>query len=98
VSDSFWELVRAGHTVDVGGAPVVVAGEESVEGGNAVAIGRLDATEGGAVEDGGIIGVAHAGVALDTDVDTLRSKVSISQFPQSRAVSLTVALELQMST
>ena len=57
--------------MNVGGAALVVAGEERVKRGDAVVIGRLHAAESGALEDGRIVRVAHAGVALDADVDAL---------------------------
>lgn len=69
--------------MNVGGTPVVVSGEERVERGNAVRVSRLHAAEGGALEDRGIVGVAHAGVALHADVNALRLLASGKQTPEN---------------
>jgi hypothetical protein len=84
--------------VDVGGTAVVVTRQQRVEGGNAVVVGRLNTTERGALEHAGVVGVAHAGVALNTNVDALGCIVSIAYKECLRLSILTVELELQMST
>ena len=58
-------------TVNVGRAPIIVARHQCVKGSDTVRVDRLHAAERGAHQDRRVVGVAHAGVALDTDVDTL---------------------------
>lgn len=58
--------------MNVGSTPIVVTGEGRIERRNAVAVCWLHAAERGSLEDGGILGVTHAGVALNADVDTGR--------------------------
>jgi hypothetical protein len=63
--------VCMGQDVDVGGAAEVVAREESLELGNAVLVGRLDAASPGLVDVVDVVDVAVAGVD-DTRVDAGR--------------------------
>lgn len=63
--------VRKGLTVDVGGAPVVVARHKGVKRRDTICVSRLHAAEGGSHQDRGIVGVAHARVPLNTNVDAL---------------------------
>jgi len=74
------------YTVDVGGPSLVAAWEETVEEGDAVGVGRLDAAHGGSLEHGGVVGVAHAGVALDTHVHAL-NMMSVIFAPDSEVGS-----------
>jgi len=57
--------------VNVGSTTIVMTGHEGIEGSDTIGIGGLKATEGGSLQDGGIVRVTHSRVALDTDVDTL---------------------------
>jgi hypothetical protein len=59
-------------TVDVSCASLVVTREEGVEGSNAVGVSRLDTTKCCSLQDGRIVRVTHARIALNTDVDTLK--------------------------
>lgn len=74
------------RTVDVGCPSFVVAREERVERGNAVLVGRLHAAQGRALQDGRVVGVAHARVALDADVDALETgeDESVLRVPMGR--------------
>ena len=54
--------------MNVGCAAFVVARQEGVKGGNAVIISGLDAAQGSALEDRGIVGVTHTRIALNTNI------------------------------
>ncbi len=50
------------------GTAFVVAGEQGVEGGDAVAVGRLDTAESGPLQHGSIVGITHTGISLHANV------------------------------
>ncbi len=66
--------------MDVGGTALVMARHQRVKGGDAVVVRRLDATKRRPLQDRRVVGVAHSGVALDTDIHAL-SHVSLPANP-----------------
>lgn len=58
--------------MNVSGAAVIVAGHDTVKDGDTVGVGGLHTTESRELQDGGIVRVTHAGIALDSAIDAGR--------------------------
>lgn len=65
--------------MNVGGTPLVAARNDGVKDGQTVGVGGLHAAESPELEDGRVLGVAHAGVALDAGVDALEESATADQ-------------------
>ena len=74
--------------MDVGRAALIAARKDGVKDGQTVGIGGLHAAESAELEDRRVLGVAHAGIALDAGVDALQELATSDQWnrPSHRCV------------